>query len=331
VDLSTYHGCSPGNKIPPHRYVPLQSRLQTIGHLPPVSGPTRPWVPRQIPSQNSMRPNLSPRSWNPVHLWNDKNIDHITSLLKHGDRDPHNVTGYLLRDELAMMRLELGLPEHPFENLYKQFSHCTMSVYLQPTWEFCNEHNFLVKDNQPQLHLRRQHDQFLVQAFADNGYKKKDLRLLNICRLWINARTLADITTGDGLHIQTPRTIRQEYQQQRLTEQKGRKGGRPDKHCWSLWNSAVKKCFLMPHDTHNRILKPLGDWIRLPDDWKWFYAITTDTLYEKELNNNWRLWNRNQGRRPTRMQGFRQSMQSRPACPEHSQPTTVTAGTVKRI
>jgi hypothetical protein len=137
------------------------------------------------------------------------------------------------------MRLELGLPGHPFEHSYKTFAHCTTAVYLQPTWEFCNEPDFLVKDNQPQLHLRRQHDQFLMQAFADNGYKKKDLRLLNICRLWINATTLANITTGDGIHLQTP-TSRQEYQQKRLTQKQGRKGGRLDKHCWSLWNTAVK-------------------------------------------------------------------------------------------
>jgi hypothetical protein len=87
-------------------------------------------------------------------LWTDQNIDHITSLLKHGDSNPLNVTGCLLRDELATMRLELGLPGHPFEHSYKTFAHCTTAVYLQPTWEFCNDHDFLVKDNQPQLHLR---------------------------------------------------------------------------------------------------------------------------------------------------------------------------------
>jgi hypothetical protein len=69
----------------------------------------------------------------------------------------------------------------------------------------------------------------------------------------------------------------------------------------------------------------------LLDDWKLFYSSSTDTLYEKESSANWRIWNRNQGRQPTRMQGFRRSMQWRLDCPEHSQPTTVTAGTVKRI
>jgi hypothetical protein len=125
-----------------------------------------------------------------------------------------------------------------------------------------------------------------VQAFADNGYKPKDFRLLNICRLWINATMLADITTGDaGMNIQTP-SIRQEYQQQQLTEAKGRRGGRLDKHCWSLWNAAVKTCFLMPHETHNRLRKPLGDLISLPEDWKWSYSLDTDTLYKKESPDN---------------------------------------------
>jgi hypothetical protein len=85
----------------------------------------------------------------------------------------------------------------------------------------------------------------------------------------------------------------------------------------------------MPHDTHNQLRKPLGDWISLPEDWKLFYSLLdTDTMHEKESADNWRQWNHNQGKRPTRMQGFRRSLQWRPSCPELCQPTTVTTGTI---
>jgi hypothetical protein len=55
-------------------------------------------------------------------LWNDQGIDHITTLLEHGDSPKTNITGCLLRDETSTLRLELGLPRHPFEHSYKNSS-----------------------------------------------------------------------------------------------------------------------------------------------------------------------------------------------------------------
>ena len=82
-------------------------------------------------------------------LWNDQGIDHITTLLKHGDSPKTNITGCLLRDEMATLRLELGLPGHPFEHSYKLFKQCTTPIYLHRSWEFGNENGFVVKANQP--------------------------------------------------------------------------------------------------------------------------------------------------------------------------------------
>jgi hypothetical protein len=84
-------------------------------------------------------------------LWNDQGIDHITALLKHGDIPTTNVTGYLLRDEMSTLRLELGLPGHPFEHSYKTFQQCKTPIYLHRSLGFCNENGFVVKDNQTQL------------------------------------------------------------------------------------------------------------------------------------------------------------------------------------
>jgi hypothetical protein len=88
-----------------------------------------------------------------------------------------------------------------------------------------------------------------MQAFADNGYKTKDLPLLNLCRMWVQATTLADITTGNGLYLRSQQTNR-EYTKHTLNNKEWPKGGTPDKHSWTLWEAALNKCFVRAHDTY---------------------------------------------------------------------------------
>jgi hypothetical protein len=121
--------------------------------------------------------------------------------VRHGDSPAINVTGCILRDVMATLRIQLGLPGKPFEHSYKRFSSCTTPTYFHTSWEFCNDHAFIIQDNQPLLKLQRTNDQFLMQAFPDSGHSDKELRLLNICRIWDKVITLADITTGDGIHL----------------------------------------------------------------------------------------------------------------------------------
>jgi hypothetical protein len=93
------------------------------------------------------------------------------------------------------------MPGHPFEHPYKRHHFCTTPVFLHISWEFCNDYNFILKDNQNQLDLRRVDDQYIMQAFTNQGYTDKQLRKLNFCRMWAQVITLADLTTGDGKHL----------------------------------------------------------------------------------------------------------------------------------
>jgi hypothetical protein len=77
-------------------------------------------------------------------LWNQQGIDHISATLRHGDCSEHNITGCVLRDTMATIRLELGLPGFPFEHSYSRFHRCTTRTYHHTTWEFCNDHAFLI-------------------------------------------------------------------------------------------------------------------------------------------------------------------------------------------
>jgi hypothetical protein len=50
-------------------------------------------------------------------LWNQQGIEHVAALLRHGDIPANNVTGCLLGDVMATLRLELGLPGAPLRTL----------------------------------------------------------------------------------------------------------------------------------------------------------------------------------------------------------------------
>jgi hypothetical protein len=54
-------------------------------------------------------------------IWNQQGIDHISATLRHGDSSAHNITGCVLRDAMATLQLELGLPGFPFEHSYSRF------------------------------------------------------------------------------------------------------------------------------------------------------------------------------------------------------------------
>ena len=58
----------------------------------------------------------------------------------------------------------------------------------------------MIEDTTP-LTLRRVGDKFLIDSFHRHGFKGKQLVRLNLCRLFLQVTTLADIATADGKFI----------------------------------------------------------------------------------------------------------------------------------
>jgi hypothetical protein len=255
------------------------------------------------------------------NMWNDQGIDHITAILKHGDSPHRNITGCLQRDEVARLRLELGLPGNATQYDYKKLHLCTTKVWFHISWQFCNDHHLTLQDTLPDLPLKRRQDQYIMLAFLRYGYSAKNLHKLNLCRLWVRAVTLADITTGDGRFLQKQCQDRN-YRRPPLAYE-WPKTMKPDAHCWKLWLSAIQTCFLRPDDPHKKLRNPLGKWTHLPSDWDWFYSPLQDRVYERIAPQVWYPRVRNQGRQPARFQGFRRHPTTTTELPADASPTTV--------
>jgi hypothetical protein len=262
------------------------------------------------------------------NLWNDQGIDHLTALLKHGDSLQTNITGCLARDELAMIRFELGLPGFPTQYPFKKLHLCTTKTWFHITWQFCNENTLVLKDTLPSPPLLRQHDQFIMLIFFRHGYTAKQLKILNLCRMWARAITLADITTGNGRFIQ-PQCFTRTHRRP-TAGRNWPKAEQPDAHCWNQWTTALQTCFLRPGDRHNRLNRPLGYWINEPPHWDWFYSPLIDTLFERRPDNHWDTRIRHTGQQPARFQGFCPTQHTVQTLPPDATPTTVYGSHIRR-
>ena len=138
------------------------------------------------------------------------------------------------------------------------------------------------------MSLLREGDQFLVQAFVDNGFRGQELNWLNTMRMAIKAISHADIVTADGTAI-----THQAY----LLKHSN---GLHDSFDWprsppgewappftNLWVRALTKCFIEPFGIpSSRILlqvAKLGSWNdpSVIDKWNCFYSDTEDRIFSK--------------------------------------------------
>jgi hypothetical protein len=81
---------------------------------------------------------------------------------------------------MELHTIEIGLPGQLFYQDYKIFGQLATNSWLQHFWEFCYDSNFQLTSTTPQLYLARDHDKFLMTAFASHGYQDSQLTLLNL-------------------------------------------------------------------------------------------------------------------------------------------------------
>ena len=121
-----------------------------------------------------------------------------------------------------------------------------------------------------------------MAAFRDSGCSSDDLSRLNLCRKFIHATTLSDITSGDGKRI-----LQQQFDGLRLPHHhqmyEWPNQGKPSNLDWALWQATLRKCFLNASSVTLRDTKKLGVWTTPPHKtWRWFYIPQADMLLFRE-------------------------------------------------
>jgi hypothetical protein len=121
-----------------------------------------------------------------------------------------------MRASLEQLQLELGIPKPVFESSYSTYGGLSTPCWLSHIWESCDSKGITIIPSIPDgilttadpwkhplrkgLKKRTTNDKFLMHLLT-KLYHGETLFSLNICRMYLHATTLLDITTGDGLFI----------------------------------------------------------------------------------------------------------------------------------
>lgn len=167
--------------------------------------------------------------------------------------------------------------------------------WLHTTRQFLRENKCHIEYNalQPAM-IQRAKDEYIMDKAARSDYSTKVLRIINACRLYLQATTIADITDSNGTQLQntlfhpTPHTLVKSillwpYQPN------------PPKKSWKIFYRFLKT-LCKPHTWKLRI--PLGGWteIHSTNQWPHYWDTTTAKIFTR-TDNSWQEYSSPQSHR----------------------------------
>jgi hypothetical protein len=209
----------------------------------------------------------------------------IKTLLHHGERA--TMTGTLLRSSMESLHLELGTGVPFFQDDYEVWSVLATDCWLKHVWEFQQEQEVRVEHTVPVVRTQTEHNAFLMPLFVQHGYQNNELRLLNQCRCFLQALTVADLLTANstGVCEDSWLGVRNHSRQQEYTWPRTKK---PAERHWALWRHTLMT--VLANSSHHNTTWILGHWKRnsIPR-WNWLLNPMSGELFHLE-GSVWVSW-----------------------------------------
>jgi hypothetical protein len=190
------------------------------------------------------------------HLSVQQGISQATYLLRHW-RTQSSV-GNLLKCTLAWLHLSAGMSYSLLERVDEQLPHLE-SKWIHSLCQFLSSISASIHLDDPCIpQPQRVNDQYLMDMIIQsNRYTPVQLRTLNYCRLYLQAVTLADITTPNGLHLDPCFLTGHSSLYRSRTRWHSVNQDRPSDKDWRLWKLANR----LWSDQSGRLFHPLGAWL----------------------------------------------------------------------
>ena len=192
------------------------------------------------------------------HPWHNQHLSQLQVVLQ--ETNLPSITGDLIRASLEQIRLELGLSGRSDQLQWSVIDCLATNCWLKDLLQYAANHDLCIEDTLPTLRTYRAHDQFLIESFITSGYRKQQLKTLNKCRKALQVTTLAEITSADGIYLETWAWQGTHKEATLNSYQWPRRPPLMLRH-WSLWQQAVQSTFLHLLSPNERKLRqPLGAW-----------------------------------------------------------------------
>ena len=218
-----------------------------------------------------------------------QNLEKVYTFVQQVNGDM--TCGKRLQITTKQLRLETGFPG-PFTDVpYQQMSLCATKSWIKSLWAICAEYQISIHDSFGTIPLSREQDLFLMPLFAKFIRDPATLEILNECRMFLKAVTLADICSMDGRHISVLAFtgLRQSQALHRFNWPH-QPPALPQTH-WNLWQEKLLELFIQVGSKDYLLNKPLGQWLIDPTKhWTWFLEPTEGHIYELTQNSEYEVY-----------------------------------------
>ena len=215
-------------------------------------------------------------------LYLEMQINKVKEFLQHCLTD--SVLGKQLQFHLETMQMQAGVGNFILNYDYNKFSHLVYSGWVTHMWKFTSDMKYTFSGWTNVLKPQRKNDIYIMEEFVRFGYTKKKLQLLNKCRIYLHAISLADIVNGRGNQI-SKNYLQGHRDVARRSTFSWPDTKRPGYSAWCTWSSAIREVFCI-NDTGVTLKNPLGVWEHIQYcDWDWYYDPTHDILYNKQVRH----------------------------------------------
>jgi hypothetical protein len=217
-------------------------------------------------------------------LYIEQGCGQIEFILRHL-RSP-GMTGALLKIVMGWFQFNAGVS-------YPVFAYPALELpHLEGKW-LCSVRRFLhsihgsldLNDNQIQP-PQRLHDQYLMDLALPGPFSSREIRGINLCRLYFNALLLSDITNANGTRI-----LPGIHDGTLLASQSKPSGPKvkqptPDLRAWTAWRKLLRQVSNFHGQLHAPLI--LGSWSvsgqNLRRIWPFLHSPSVNVLYRSQPN-----------------------------------------------
>jgi hypothetical protein len=200
----------------------------------------------------------------------------LTNFLKHWRSDTY--VSSLLRCSLAWAQMNSGISVPLLMVPSISIPHLE-SIFLKSTRDFLSQIDGQIEVDDPFIPpAQREHDEYLMDiALASPEFTSSDLRVLNYCRLYLQAVTMADIATAHGDALDYALVLGGSSPTSSSSNYCHTNQDLPNPPSWKIW---LRLCNLIEAKLSHQ---PLGQWLlpapQLRRDWPYYYDHSSSALY----------------------------------------------------
>ena len=111
----------------------------------------------------------------------------------------NTMTNSLLEVSLESAQLEIGIGRSIFQLDFQRYGMLLTDCWVKHLWLFTQTNNIIILDRTTNFPTpQREHDVFLMEVMAHEGFSKKKLLQINRCRLYLGVLTVSDVMNGYG-------------------------------------------------------------------------------------------------------------------------------------